>query len=82
MELAQQQRKKADEDHGVHHARPPFAPDHATLRNRSSGASQRSSGYSEITMLSFRQASAAKPANASSNSALDPARVRRSGAAQ
>ena len=31
MELAQQQRKKADEDHGVHHARPPVAQDHAPL---------------------------------------------------
>ena len=31
MELAQQQREKADEDHGVHHARPPVAQDHAPL---------------------------------------------------
>ena len=45
----------------------------ATLRSRSSGASQRGSGRSARTILSFRQASAANPANASSSSALIPA---------
>ena len=32
LELAQQQRHEAEEDHRVHQARPPFAPDHAPLQ--------------------------------------------------
>ena len=81
LELAHQQRHEAEEDHRVHHAGLPVAPDHPRLQEairsaRSSraanGRSQRTSGASATTIASLRQASPANAMNATSMSSEIP----------